>query len=152
MAGVRYFLLMIAVVLGQSVLAADKDHLTKEESAKVIEAAIRGATKIPEGRLTKEDYKKIVELKLFDQGITDISSLSRLTGLENLNLMENRISDISSLANLKNLKKLNVGQNPLKDLSPLVGLVQLEELWVGNYGTKDPFKVPLDLKPLKDLV
>jgi len=30
----RYLLLMIAVVMGQSVLAADKKPLTKEESAK----------------------------------------------------------------------------------------------------------------------
>ena len=33
--------LMIAVVAGQSVLAADKKPLTKEESAKIIEEAIR---------------------------------------------------------------------------------------------------------------
>jgi hypothetical protein len=34
-------LICAAVVMGQSVLAADKNPLTKEESAKVIEAAIR---------------------------------------------------------------------------------------------------------------
>ena len=37
----RYFLLMIAVVMGQSVLAADKKPLTKEESAKVIEKTLQ---------------------------------------------------------------------------------------------------------------
>ena len=99
-------------------MAADKIPLTKEESAKVIEAEIRKAAKKPQGQLSEEDYKIIVGLKFFDQGITDISSLSRLIWLEKLNLMENRVTDISSLANLKNLTKLNVGQNPLKDLSP----------------------------------
>ena len=32
---------MIAVMMSQSVLAADKKPLTKEESAKIIEAAMR---------------------------------------------------------------------------------------------------------------
>ena len=39
--GMRHFLLMIAVVMGQSVLAADKKPLTKEESAKVIEKTLQ---------------------------------------------------------------------------------------------------------------
>jgi len=144
--------LTVLFCLGVPLMSADKKSLTKEESAKVIEAEIRGAAKKPQGQLTEVDYKKIVGLKFFDQGITDVSSLSRLIWLEKLNLMENRVTDISSLAKLKNLSKLNVGQNPLKDLSPLSGLIQLEELWAGNYGTKDRFKIPLNLMPLKGLV
>ena len=57
MTGMRHFLLIIAVVMGQSVLAADKKPLTKEESAKVIEAAIRKAAKKPTGELTKADFE-----------------------------------------------------------------------------------------------
>ena len=91
-------------------MAADKKSLTKEESAKIIEAEIREAAKKPQGQLTEADYKKIVGLKFFDHGITDVSSLSRLIWLKKLNLMENRITDISSLANLKNLKKINLYQ------------------------------------------
>ena len=37
----KQLLLMIAVVVGQSVLAADKKPLTKEESAKVIEKTLQ---------------------------------------------------------------------------------------------------------------
>ena len=37
----KQLLLMIAVVMGQSVLAADKKPLTKEESAKVIEKTLQ---------------------------------------------------------------------------------------------------------------
>ena len=51
----RYFLLMIAAVMGQSVLAADKKPLTKEEMAKVIEAAIRKAIGKPPSELTYAD-------------------------------------------------------------------------------------------------
>ena len=42
-------LLLIIAVVGQSVLAADKKPLTKEESAKFIEAVIRKAAKKPKG-------------------------------------------------------------------------------------------------------
>ena len=37
----KQLLLMIAVVVGQSVLAADKKPLTKEESVKVIEKTLQ---------------------------------------------------------------------------------------------------------------
>ena len=41
MVGVRHILLILAAVVGQSVLAADKKPLTKEESAKVIEKTLQ---------------------------------------------------------------------------------------------------------------
>ena len=75
-----------------------------------IESAIRKAINKPTGDLAESDVKKIHVLSLFNQGITDITPLSRLT----------------------NLKKLNIGQPPLKDLSPKAGLVQLEDLWIGK--------------------
>ena len=39
--GVKQILLPMAVVMGQSVLAADEKPLTKEESAKVIEKTLQ---------------------------------------------------------------------------------------------------------------
>jgi len=51
----KQLLLICALVVGQSVLAADKKPLTKDESVKVIEAAIRKAAKKPTGELTKAD-------------------------------------------------------------------------------------------------
>jgi len=38
---VKQILLIVAVVIGQSVLAADKKPLTKEQSAKVIEKTLQ---------------------------------------------------------------------------------------------------------------
>ncbi len=58
----KQLLLICAVVMGQSVLAADKKPLTKEESAKVIEAAIRKAAKKPTGELTKAALEKVKEM------------------------------------------------------------------------------------------
>ena len=72
----RQILLILAVVMGQSVLAADKKPLTKEESAKVIEAAIRKAAKKPTGELTKVDLGKVTKLYIHDYRLTDVKGLN----------------------------------------------------------------------------
>ena len=58
----QILVMMVAVVMSQSVLAADKKPLTKEESAKVIEAAIRKAAGKPTGDLAKADLEKVTKL------------------------------------------------------------------------------------------
>ena len=56
----RSIILILLCVAFVPLMAADKKPITKEESAKVIEAAIRKAAKKPTGELTKADYEKIV--------------------------------------------------------------------------------------------
>ena len=58
----KHFLLILMLVMGQSVLASDKKSLTKEESAKVIEAAIRKAAGKPTSELTKADLENVAFL------------------------------------------------------------------------------------------
>ena len=82
--GMKQLLLICAVVMGQSVLAADKKPLTKEESAKLIEAAIRKAAKKPEGELTKADFENVKAVVLNDLQLTDVKGLEKLTQLEGL--------------------------------------------------------------------
>ena len=55
-------------------------------SAKVIEAAIRGAAKKPTGELTKADLEKVTELRLRLSKLTDVKGLERLTHLTSLSL------------------------------------------------------------------
>ena len=74
--------LVVILCLSATFIEAGEKPLSKEESSKAIEKVIRRVIGKPEGRLTGEDYKSIIELKLFDQGITDISSLSQLTNLK----------------------------------------------------------------------
>ena len=52
----KQLLLILAVV---ALVGCGKKPLTKEESEKVIEAAIRKAAKKPTGELTKADYEKV---------------------------------------------------------------------------------------------
>ena len=59
-------LLTVLLCLSLPLIGADKKPLTKEESAKVIEAAIRKVAKKPAGELTKADLEKVTELSLSD--------------------------------------------------------------------------------------
>ncbi|MDE0017046.1 MAG: leucine-rich repeat domain-containing protein [Candidatus Poribacteria bacterium] len=68
------------------------------------------------------------ELTLFNNTISDISPLARLTHLRTLFLSGNFISNISPLANLKNLLILVLPRNSISDISPLANLKNLKKL------------------------
>ena len=108
----KQILLMLAVVMGQSVLAADKKPLTKEESAKVIEAAIRKSLKKPTGELTKADLEKVRELYLVHDQLTDVKGLEKLTQLKCLYLNQNKLTDVKGLEKFTQLKFLILDGNP----------------------------------------
>ena len=114
----KQILLMIAVVaIGQSVLAADKIEmcvqLTKEQSAKVIEATIRKKINKPKGVLVKADFEKVAKLlNLQDQQLTDVKGLEKLTQLKKLHLGGNQLTDTKGLEKLTQLANLNLKDNP----------------------------------------
>ena len=72
----------------------------------------------------------LVNLDLANSYFYDISALSGLTTLTNLDLSGNEnLRDISALSDLKALTKLNLSHNRnLTDLSPLSNLIELTEL------------------------
>ena len=98
--------------MGQSVLAADKKPLTKEESAKVIEKRIRSAAKKPTGELTKADYKKVTRLSLLGNQLTSVKGLEKLTKLKSLNLRANQLTDVKGLEKFTQLEDLWLEDNP----------------------------------------
>jgi len=113
--GMKQLLLIFAVVMGQSVLAADKKPLTKEESAKVIEAAIRKSLKKPIGELTKADLEKVTELWLGVNQLTSVKGLEKLTQLKVLDLSNNPDLTKAQIAELhKALPKCEIYSNPTK--------------------------------------
>jgi Leucine-rich repeat (LRR) protein len=104
--------------------------LTKEESAKVIEAAIRKAAKKPTGELTKEDLEKVMMLDLQDKGLTSVEGLEKLTQLTSLHLSNNHLTDVKGLENLTQLKSLYLLSNQLTDVKGLEKLTQLKGLFL----------------------
>ena len=124
----KQILLMIAVVMGQSMLAADKKPLTKEESAKFIEAVIRRSLNKPTGELTKAGLEKVTMLNLDFKQLTNVKGLEKLTQLKGLNLADNQITDLSALETLTQLKYLRLSDNQLTDVKGLEKLTQLKYL------------------------
>ena len=120
-----------------------ENPLTKEESAKLIETAIRKAAKKLTGELTKADYEKVTELDLGynqlatlhegpDAGrLTDVKGLENLTQLEALYLSDNQLTNVKGLENLTQLTHLDLHNNKLTDVRGLEKLTQLRELDLG---------------------
>ena len=82
----KTILMIVAVALGQSVLAANKKPLNKEESAKVIEVAIRKSLKKPTGQLTKAELEKVKALglngtQITDAGLKEVAKMKQLADL-----------------------------------------------------------------------
>jgi Leucine-rich repeat (LRR) protein len=71
--------------------------LTKGESAKLIETAIRKAAKKLTGELTKADYEKVTELSLVNNQLSNVKGLEKLTQLMDLELSANQLTDVKSL-------------------------------------------------------
>ena len=101
---VKQILLMIAVVMGQSVLAADKNPLIADP---LVEKAIRERLKKPTGELTKADLAKVPRLNLNDTKITDagLKEVAKMQKLRGLSLDGTKITD-ASLKDIAKLQKL----------------------------------------------
>ena len=72
------------------------------------------------------------ELWLWDNSVTDLSPLFKMTTLTHLDLGYNRISDISPLERLTELTWLELSGNQISDITPLSNLTQLTLLEAFN--------------------
>jgi len=106
--------------------------LNAEESAKVIETAIRKAAKKSTGELNKADFEKVIVMDLQRLQLTDVTGLEKLTKLEELNLGGNQLTDVKGLEKLTQLKYLELYGNKLTNVKGLENLTQLKELYLGD--------------------
>jgi len=122
---------LLALCFCLPVTGAGKKPLTKEGSAKVIEAAIRKDAKKPTGELTEADLEKVTTLYLGGNQLTDLKGLKKLTKLKDLHLDDNNLTHVpKGLENLKHLTHLNLGYNRLTCVKGLENLMQLEALYL----------------------
>ena len=128
----QHLLLILAVVLGQSVLAADKEPLIADP---YFEKVIRLHIKKPTGELTKADLEKVRRLSLFNTQITDagLKEVAKLNRLSWLDLQGTKITDagLKEVAKLQNLTRLVLSNTQITDagLKELVKCKQLRELY-----------------------
>lgn len=101
------------------------------------EAVIRKALGKNIGDILISDVQQIKELTARVCGIMYVDELKYFSSLEKLDLYGNRINDLTPISNLKSLKELNMGKNYNVlyssnrnglDISPLKSLVNLEVL------------------------
>jgi len=101
-----------------------------------------------EGNSNEAEYSIVDsdEVKINYNRLTDLSPLSGLKNLKELNLRNNQIKNLSPLSKLTNLTSLNLYDNPISDISPLSGLKKMEILFFGDNETQLK-----DLSPLSKL-
>ena len=108
------YAVLLALVLG---VGCGKKTLTKEESAKAIEEAIRSYSNKPTGELTKADYERVIKMHhISDDQLTELpKGLEKLTRLTELDLQENPDLTKAQIAELqKALPKCKIYSNPTK--------------------------------------
>ena len=76
-------------------------------------------------------------LELYNNNISDISSLAGMVNLTRLYIYDNSVSDLSPLTEKINLQDLAIGDNSVSDLSPLAGSVHLVRLELYNNNISD---------------
>ena len=109
----KHILLMLAVVMGQSVLAADKKPLIADP---IVEKAIRLHIKKPTGELTKADLEKVRQLDLVGTKITDagLKEVAKLQKLNYLYLNGTQVTKAGVAELKKALPKCRIFSNPKK--------------------------------------
>ena len=132
----RYFLLIIAVVMGQSVLAADevviKDPIIRHALAKILKKP--SGKFAPPLKFTKVELAKVDELNLYGTKITDASlkDVAKLTQLTELEMRGQNITDegLKEVAKLQKLTDLCLDETQITDASfkEVAKLQQLELL------------------------
>ena len=95
--------------------------------------------------IDKDAYYKglmqIVGLKTLDLSgdvmISDLSPLTKLSALEEVNLKGTPISDLMPLRNLNNLKSLNISNTSVSSLEPLHYCTHIQQLFIRGTGVPD---------------
>jgi len=88
--------------------------------------------------------EQVWRLVLHGEGITNVSPLSSLVGLQRLSIHCPGVTDISPLVGLAALQVLSLNRTGATDLSPLAGLHKLRRLYLN-------FSKAADLRPIANL-
>jgi hypothetical protein len=79
----------------------------------------------------------LVEINLRDSRFETLPSLSGLTSLQNLDLSLTGVSDVGALSGLTSLQSLNLSHTRVRDVGALSGLTSLQSLDLSRTGVSD---------------
>lgn len=95
-------------------------------------------------------FEKVIKLDFNSKRIKDISEISKLVHLKELNLSHNNINDLKGLSSLVHLETLNLSHNEFYDVEELSALHSLKKLDLSHNGVYS-IKPLVELKRLKIL-
>ncbi|QSZ26719.1 leucine-rich repeat domain-containing protein [Aceticella autotrophica] len=115
-----------------------------------LENVIRNALNKPTGDITSNDMLKLTSLYASGKNIHNLAGLEYAKNLEILDLSNNpqpcEVMDISPLSDLTNLRELNLNNDIIHDIAPLFGLTNLTRLYLGGNWISD-IKPLVNIKP-----
>ena len=107
----KSLILLMAVVLIGGCASTPKVVPNSPEAKAAIEAAIRERLKKPTGKLTKSDLEKVTWLNLYENQLTSVKGLEKLTQLKTLWLSVNQLTSVKGLEKLTQLEVLALQDN-----------------------------------------
>jgi len=96
-----------------------RPEFVEKFAASGVEKELRRRLRKPEGELTTADFRSVNSIRFAGMEIRDLSMLSRLFAVRDLNLSDNKLTDISDLEPLTRLEVLRLHFNRLTNLDPI---------------------------------
>lgn len=84
-----------------------------------------------------EDLTNLEYLEIYNADITDLSKLKKLTNLKQIYFHHSDLTDLSGLENLTNLNRISISGSNVNDISALKNLTSLTSLVIGGEGITD---------------
>ncbi len=122
----------------EAITAAEMATLTRLEAPNLRVRDLTGIEYATELTVLNLGYVLTNGGRVNNNSISDLSPLSGLTKLTELNLFRNTIADLSPLSNLKELRELDLsGNSYISDLSPLSGMTRMRTLHIYSNNISD---------------
>jgi hypothetical protein len=102
-----------------------------------MEAVIRVIVQKPEGDLLSSDLAGVSEIQANDRGIHSLDGLQYCVSLIRLNIRGNAVTDLSPLTSLAQLTDMDASSNDISDLQPLADKGSLMNLSLGDNAIHD---------------
>ena len=104
-----------------------------------LEKAVREALNLPDNTpITKQEMLRLTRLRVESPDLRELTGLEHATNLADLSLgTVGRVSDLTPLSNLISLRNLNVARNQISDIRPLAGLINLKGLILWDNQVRD---------------
>ncbi len=134
---------------GEAITAAEMATLTRLEAPNSRIRDLTGIEYATELTVLNLGYVLANSGRVNSNSISDLSPLSSLIKLTELNLFRNTIGDLSPLSNLTELRLLDIsGNSYISDLSPLSGMIKMRtlHLYTNDVSDLSPLSGMTDLR------